>query len=176
MYTKCRTKQPVPWDRGSRMRAVRWWIEMSDGHNRGRTLNWLTDPSLWKERVAEPLRPAINLFLKDNDDLLHSNHWVIQKEWNKEEGVCRFLGVLHFQGDYTCLCVQNATRVELCTFPVRYVFTCYTAKPSVSCFRNRVVTVSRTPGLVSDCTNNTALYYYIDLFFYTVYLGNNFTC
>lgn len=99
MYTKCHSKQPVPRDRGSsssRMQAVQWWIEMSDGHNRGRILNWLTDPSLWKERVAEPLRPAINLLLKDNDDLLHSNHWVSQKEWNKEEGAVRISGCSSF--------------------------------------------------------------------------------
>lgn len=69
----------------------------------------------------------------------------------------------------------NATRVELCTFPVRYVFVCYDAKPFESCFRN-AVTVSQAPGLVSDGTNNTLLYYYIDFPFYTVYLGNNFTC
>lgn len=46
-HTVCHTKQSVPWDRSgsSGMQNVRWWIGMSDGHNRGRVLNWLTDPS-----------------------------------------------------------------------------------------------------------------------------------
>lgn len=80
-----KAEHPRPWDTAAgRGMCVWWWIETSDGHNRGRTLNWLTDPSLrqrkgWPNRRGRlsisPLPPPAP---KHTGDLLHSNdpRWV----------------------------------------------------------------------------------------------------
>lgn len=87
---------------------------MSDGHNRGRMLNWLTDPLLRKERVTKPLRPAINLLLKHTADLLHSNDLVGEEWWNKRGGTARMSGCASFPRRLNGWLFQMPTHVDLC--------------------------------------------------------------
>lgn len=70
--------------------------------------NWLTDPSLRKERVAKPLRPAINLLLKHTADLLHSNDLVGEERRNKRGGIVANVWVCFISKAAKWMAVSNA--------------------------------------------------------------------
>lgn len=115
---------------------------MSDGHNRGWMLNWLTDPSLRKERVAKPLRPAINLLLKHTADLLHSNDLVGEERQNKRVGTAQMSGCASFPRRLNGWLCQMPTHVDLCTVRACDVTTRATTHKHLFCVSEIVFTQS----------------------------------
>lgn len=117
---------------------------MSDGHNRGRMLNWLTDPSLRKERVAKPLRPAVNLLLKHTADLLHSNDLVAEEWRNKRVGTAQMSGCASFSrrlNGWLCQ-MSNVSNVDLWTVRACDVTTRVTMHEHLLCVSEIVFTQS----------------------------------
>lgn len=118
-----KAEHPRPWDTAAgRGMCVWWWIETSDGHNRGRTLNWLTDPSL-RQRKGWPNRRG-RLSISPPPAGSETHWWFTPFKWppvseerrNEEAGLREYRGVPHFRGGWMDDRVKMATPADLFSY------------------------------------------------------------